>query len=85
MKLLILTLSLFAVACSSTPVQPQRGFELPPALSEVYRGGTLTPMQQADSPVLGMPNQYDRVEHVCTSGPIYDVYGRYVRTDVRCW
>lgn len=72
-------------ACSSKPPPPQKGFELPIALSEVFRGGALKGLQEADSAQLGMPSQYDLVEHTCTSGPIYDVWGRYVRTDVRCW
>lgn len=74
----------FSIGCASDPVKP-KGFELPPALSEVYRGGTLAPMQQADSADLGMPNQYDLVDHTCSSRPMYDIYGRYTRTDVRCW
>ena len=81
--ILVLILGLTTTACS-TPPKP-KGFELPPALSEVYRGGALKPLQEADSAVLGMPNQYDLVSHVCTSAPIYDMWGRYVRTDVRCW
>lgn len=72
-------------ACSSKPVPPPRGFQLPVALSEVFRGGALKGLEGAEGSDLGMPSQYDLVEHVCTSGPIYDIYGRYVRTDVRCW
>ncbi len=76
-------LSLSNSGCGSTP--KQRGFELPAALSEVYRGGALKPLQEADGPLLGMPNQYDRVSHTCISTPVYNLAGYYVRTDVRCW
>lgn len=72
--------------CASTPEAPApKGFALPVALSEVYRGGTLAPMMNAESPDLGMPSQYDLVPHVCKSYPQFDMYNRYVRTDVRCW
>ena len=68
----------------STPQKP-KGFELPPALRETFRGGALKGLEEADSPELGMPNPYDRVSHVCTSTPIYNLWGQFVRTDVRCF
>jgi hypothetical protein len=77
---------LFATAslgCASIP--PRRGFELPVALSEVYRNGALKPLQVADSPDLGMPIPTDRISHTCTSTPIYNLSGYYLRTDVRCY
>ncbi len=84
MRLSILVILLVMTsACSSKPVR--KGFELPAALSEVYRGGELKGLEQADSPDLGMPNQYDLVSHVCHSQPIFDLWGRYVRTSVKCW
>ena len=81
----IIAMFLALSSCASKPPPPQKGFELPIALSEVFRGGVLKGLQEADSAQLGMPSQYDLVEHTCTSGPIYDLWGRYVRTDVRCW
>ncbi len=72
---------LIASSCASKP----RGFVLPPALSETLRNGALAPLQQADSPILGMPNQNDRVAHVCRSQPIYTLEGYFVRTDVTCF
>lgn len=80
---LIIAIAIFLTACGSAP--KQRGFELPPALSETMRGGTLKGLETADSPDLGMPNQYDRVSHVCISEPIYNLAGQYVRTTVKCW
>lgn len=80
----ILGLSLLLNACATKIVQ-KPGFELPPALSESFRGGALKGLEHADSADLGMPSQYDLVSHVCTTEPIFDVWGRYVRTDVRCW
>lgn len=73
----------FLGGCSSK--QKPQGFEMPPALREVFRGGELSPLQTADTPNLGMPNQYDQVQHVCVSTPIYGLDGRYVRTSVKCW
>lgn len=79
----LITILSLTSACASKPVQ--KGFALPPALSEVYRGGELKGLEQADSSDLGMPNQYDLVGHVCHSQPIFDLWGRYVRTSVKCW
>lgn len=78
----LIMLALYFTGCSS---KPKKGFDLPPALSEVFRGGALKGLEVADSPNLGIPNQYDRVTHVCVSTPIYNLEGYYVRTDVRCW
>lgn len=47
------------------------------ALPEIYRAGT--PLVEP------YPNYYHRISHSCVSTPIYDLYGYYVRTDVRCW
>jgi hypothetical protein len=78
--------TLFGTGCASPPKpEPPRGYELPPALREVFRGGELTPLQHADAPDLGMPTPYDQVSHTCVSTPIYGLDGRYVRTSVRCW
>ncbi len=38
----------------------------------------------APEPVTG-PHPAQLVEHVCNSTPIYDVYGNFVRTSVKCW
>lgn len=86
-------LLLNSVGCS-TPQKP-RGFELPPALREVYRGGELAPMQNAESPELGLgqgvpqtgyvPTNYDLVSHTCHSYPIFDLNGDYVKTMTRCF
>ena len=85
-RLLIpIVLMLLTTACSTTKIVQKPGFELPPALSESFRGGALKGLEQADSADLGIPQQYDLVSHTCTSTPIFDIWGRYVRTDVRCW
>lgn len=86
-------LLLNSVGCS-TPQKP-RGFELPPALREIYRGGELAPMQNAESPDLGIrrrgpngefiPTNYDLVQHTCTSAPIFDLEGNYLKTITRCF
>ncbi len=81
-KLLILGLILIS-GCASTP--PPRGFILPPALAETLRNGELKGLEQSDSPFIGMPNQYNRVSHVCVSEPLYDLDGNYIRTAVRCF
>lgn len=82
----------FSFGCT-TPPKP-RGFELPPALREVYRGGELTPMQNAESPDLGLPpvrpanyvpSNYDLVPHTCHSYPIFGLHGEYIKTMTRCF
>jgi len=78
----IITLAALQVGCASPKKQ---GFELPVAMSETLRGGELKGLEKADTPELGMPNQYDRVTHVCTSTPVYNLYGQFVRTSVKCW
>jgi len=83
MKRILCLLACAFTACAS-PQRP-RGYELPPALSEVFRGGQLKGLEQNDAQNLGMPGEYDRLQHVCVSTPMYDLYGRYYRTDVRCW
>lgn len=81
--LILISLLGLCAACSTTPQKPQ-GYELPPALREVFRGGVLTPLQNSNAE-LGMPRPYDLVTHSCTSTPIFGMDGRYVRTDVQCW
>lgn len=78
----LMLLCLLTVGCAT---QPQKGFDLPPALREVYRGGELTPMQQAQRPDLGIPKQYDLVSHTCVSTPMYDLDGNYSYTDTQCF
>lgn len=80
-KLTMITLALGMSACASKP----KGFELPPALSEVMRNGTLKGLEAADGPLLGMPNERDRVARTCRSQPIYSLEGLYVRTDISCY
>jgi hypothetical protein len=58
---------------------------MPIALQETLRGGALKGLESADSPILGMPNQNDRVSHVCRSQPIYTLEGYFIRTDVECF
>ena len=70
--------------CATQPPRP-RGFELPAALSEVFRGGQLKGLETATDPSLGMPSQYDQVSHTCVSNPTYDLWGRYRGTEVRCF
>jgi hypothetical protein len=56
-----------------------------PALREVFRGGTIKGLEDNDGQFLGTVGEYDMVEHVCSSKPIFDMNGRYVRTSVKCW
>jgi hypothetical protein len=56
-----------------------------PALREVFRGGAIQGLEDNTGHFLGMPNDYDLVEHTCTSKPIFDFRGRYVKTSVKCW
>lgn len=81
---LILLIHALLILCSCAS-EPKRGFELPIALSEVMRNGNLKGLEDNDTGVLGMPNQFDRVSHVCASQPIYTMNGEYVRTAVHCW
>lgn len=90
LNLILLGLLGLTLAACSTP-QPTKGFDLPPALREVYRGGQLKPMQEATDGDLGLqdplrrPTNYDLVQHTCVSKPIFDLYGNYLRTDTLCW
>jgi len=79
---LLMTLSLIFIlgACSSKP----QGYEMPIAMSEVFRNGELKGLEYKDGPELGMPNQTDRVSHTCTSTPLYSLEGYYTRTVVHC-
>lgn len=81
----IVYFTFFATGCASTPPPKPKGYELPPALREVFRGGELAPLQAADGPALGMPSPDDLVSHTCISNPIFDLNGRYLRTSVKCW
>lgn len=56
-----------------------------PALREVFRGGAIQGLEDNEGHFLGAPNEYDLVSHTCTSTPIFDIYGRYVKTSVKCW
>lgn len=56
-----------------------------PALREVFRGGTIKGLEDNEGQFLGTVGEYDMVEHVCSSKPIFDMNGRYVRTSVKCW
>ena len=86
-KLGLVLLGLFTVMslanCASKP-KPQ-GFVLPPALSEVFRNGELKGLESNTTGELGMPNENDLVSHTCTSKPLFNIYGQYVRTVVSCW
>jgi|GEM_PF-3945346 len=86
MKRIILLLALFLTSCATKPPAPQ-GFAMPSALREVFRGGQLIPLQNATSPDLGIgePSNYDRVQHVCVSKPLYSLNGSYHSTQVLCW
>lgn len=74
MKNLMLVLTLALIGCS-TPQKPTLTYQ--GALPELYRAGTPS--------VEPYPNYMHRISHSCTSMPIYDLDGYYVRTDVRCW
>ena len=81
-KFLVL-IPVFLVGCAS---QPKPTVIVPaPALREIFRGGAIQGLEDNTGQYLGMPNQYDMVEHVCTSTPIYDMNGHYVKTSVKCW
>lgn len=82
-RIFVLIAAISTVACASAP-KPQ-GFQLPPALSEVYRNGQLKGMETATTPELGIPNDTDLVSHSCSSVPQFNLYGQYVTTIVRCW
>lgn len=69
-------------ACSSAP--QRQGFNLPPALSEVYRNGELKGHETNLTGELGMPNDSDLVTRVCVSKPQFNLYGQYVGTIVKC-
>lgn len=78
--------ALLGIGLSACATGPQYKVMVPaPALREVFRGGEIQGLENNTGHYTGMPHQYDLVEHVCSSQPIYDVYGRYVRTSVKCW
>lgn len=83
-RIILVSIALVAAGCSSA--QKPHVYQLPPALSEVYRGGQLKGLE---SPTTGdpnlFPNSYDMVQHTCTSKPIFGLYGEYVRTDTVCF
>jgi hypothetical protein len=72
MKLLLLV-SMFLIGCQTYQPRPHT---YGGALREVNRGGL---------PEQYQPSNYDLVSHVCTSTPIFDLQGNFVRKDVRCW
>lgn len=74
MKKLIFIITLSLIGCA-TPKKEIINYE--GALPELYRAGTPS--------IEPYPNYTHRISHTCTSSPIYDLYGYYVRTDVRCW
>lgn len=78
----VIGLALGLSACSTT--QPKQGFNLPPALSEVYRNGELKGHETNLSGELGLPNDSDLVSRVCVSKPQFNLYGQYVGTIVKC-
>jgi hypothetical protein len=80
-----LVLVLISIGCASAPPEKQRGYELPPALAEVFRNGELKGLQQDSSALLGMPNDSELVQRVCVSKPQFNLYGQYVTTYVKCW
>lgn len=83
--LLVFGLMNLLTGCASPQQTAQDRLQLPPALREVFRGGELTPLQDASGAELGMPSPYDLVSHTCVSTPIFGLDGRYVRTRVQCW
>lgn len=73
-KLILFTIvGAVLTGCAAQPVKHTYGG----ALTELYRAGTPN--------IEAYPNYTHRVSHNCVSQPIYDNYGYYVRTDVRCW
>lgn len=82
-KKLAIAAILILPACTTVKY---RGYELPPALSETFRGGQLKGLEDHTSQAeLGLPNPYDQISRVCVSQPIYDYNGNYLRTTVKCW
>jgi len=68
-------------ACQTRPIV----YVPAPALREVFRGGEIKGLENNDRQWTGEVGDFDRVEHVCSSSPVYDLDGNYVRTSVRCW
>lgn len=85
MKTIFFALFVATLLSACATEQKPRGFEMPLAMREVFRGGQLKGLEYAEEPDLGMPNQFDRTQHVCVSSPMYDLYGQYLKTDVRCY
>lgn len=79
---IVTLLILFNIGCASPTVVR---YNLPPALSEVYRNGQLPGMESDTGALLGTPAPYDQVPRTCRSQPIYSLHGIYIRTDVRCF
>ena len=82
MKYLMLVLIAINTACAT---QQPRGYELPPALNEVFRGGQLQGLQNSGGPVLGQPDRVGRVGMVCVQEPMNDMYGYYMYTQTYCY
>lgn len=83
MRLLLLIALLNTIACASKP--PINVIVPAPALREVFRGGAIQGLEDNNQHYTGAPGQYDLVEHTCTSTPIFNLQGQYVRTSVKCW
>lgn len=81
-----LGLILIAMTLSACSTTKPKGYELPPVVREVFRGGELKGLENVsgEDPRL-YPSQHDLVQQVCVSQPIFGLYGEYIRTAVRCW
>lgn len=87
MKPLLVLVLLASTACAHR----QPAYE--PGLNTAYlnylmqqrtNGTPLTPEQQYEARKIG-ESAPDLVGHTCTSTPIFDAWGRFVRTSVNCW
>lgn len=87
MKRLILLIGGLALlqACASTPPPPNEPYTYNGALSELHRQGN--PSTRPTQPVYSQDQETpDRlVSRVCTSTPIFDTWGRFVRYHVECY
>lgn len=82
--LILLVLVLIAGLQVGCATAKPKGYELPPALREVYRGGELKGLENRQ-PDLNVPANYDLVQHTCTSAPIFNLDGSYSHTTTKCW
>lgn len=85
MKYLLILATVLQVACATQP-QP-KGYELPPALSALFRGGQLRGLSdtQGQGAILGNPQQISTQAMTCTATPIFGLDGEFNYTDVRCF